>query len=124
MVELERLDTRWSSGGVGVKRCYHAEHVLEWQMLTSFLEEDKADPNSRCEYMHQYFTQPINLDNHKVKVAKKDGELDSKDRFVYEDKLFEFSKWKASDTKLGRDLSIRIIDYVCKYHNVLMRLQV
>jgi hypothetical protein len=96
--QLESLTQGWTSDmattSPNKKRCYQVEHVLEWQLLTKFIEEDKdKDDTSRCAHLYKYFLKDLPTFDYKIKVAKDDGKLDSNDHFEYEEKEYEFSKW-------------------------------
>jgi hypothetical protein len=70
---LKVHDKKWKKDVSDEKgeRCYDAEHVLEWQMLQDFIEEDKdKGDNSRCAHLLKYFTQSMPLDDIEVEVAK------------------------------------------------------
>ncbi|KAF2824664.1 hypothetical protein CC86DRAFT_353149 [Ophiobolus disseminans] len=112
--ELQVLDERWAKDIAGRKdpaRCYDAEHVLEWQLLKTFIEEDMASPNSRCVLMHKYFMQELDKKSYKVKVAKNDGALKN-DKFELEDGTLDFSNWNVVVKKGGSAVKPRLIDFV------------
>jgi len=90
---LGRLDERHTK--VRKDRCYEAEHVLEWQTLMRFIDEDKSKgPNSLCAFLYKFYEDDIPKDKYKVKVAKKKGELGPNDRAEYEDLDYDLSQWK------------------------------
>jgi hypothetical protein len=90
-------------------RCYHVEHVLEWQVFKQFVEADKdKNDDSRCALLQKYFKQNLPSFDYKVQVAKGSGELNSKyDRFYYEEKKYEFGKFKV-----GTNTQPRMIDWI------------
>jgi hypothetical protein len=86
------------------KRCYDAEHVLEWQLLSMFIEEDTktAGDNSRCVFLYKYFVnEKMPMDKHKVQSAKDNGKL-TNGHFVYEETEVDFSKWNNKAQKEPR----------------------
>lgn len=105
--KLERRDSRWTTNRD--ERCYDAEHVLEWQMLSRFIEADSnLGKDSRCAYLHKFFEIGINKGEYKVKAAKNEGKLGANDRAEYDDVDYDFAKWKV------KSQPFRAIDYVCK----------
>ncbi|KAF2276881.1 uncharacterized protein EI97DRAFT_490465 [Westerdykella ornata] len=79
------------------KRCYDAEHVLEWNMLAEFLQEEgyKDDAKSRCHSILEFFEGKMEREDIKVKVAKVYNKALAKgDHFDYEEKTFVSSKIK------------------------------
>jgi len=106
---LKRRDKRWTKDIVGRKkptRCYEAEHVLEWQLLKSFIEADKIrSSKSRCAFMHKFFINPdFPRSQHRVQVAKDNGKLGKDGKFQFEEKQYDFSDWKIMDQKDPRPI--------------------
>jgi hypothetical protein len=98
---MRRRDQRWTNDLVGRKnkpssnRCYDAEHVLEWQVLRAFIEQDIEKDDSRCSFLYKHFlTNDMPLKNHKVQVAKNNGKLKADGHSDYEEKEYEFAKWQ------------------------------
>jgi len=121
--KLIRRNDRWPNdipGRANQERCYHVEHVLEWQLLKKFIEEDKGATDSRCVFMYKYFVDPsqaIRNKKFKVKAAKDYGKLNTKDQFDYEDKDHDFSKFRHDvQDKNGKTVQVdlRPIDYISK----------
>jgi hypothetical protein len=117
--ELKVHDKKWNAdlvGRTGGDRCYAAEHVLEWQLLKQFIQDDMDQgAQSRCAFLYTYF-----IDNkmprktHKVQVAKQNAvnvppELDKNGHFDYEEASYDFSKW---NTVYGVK-DPRAIDWIC-----------
>lgn len=101
-------------GKANQNRCYNVEHILEWQLLIKFIEENKEATDSRCVFMHKYFvgaSQAMKL-KFKVKVAKDYGKLNTNNQFDYEDKEYDFTKWSVR--LAGQNVEPRPIDYVGK----------
>lgn len=118
--ELRQHDTVWSQdipGRTGTShRCYDAEHVLEWQLLKQFIEEDKEDgEKSRCELVHRYFGKEMEDPEvkHKVKRAKNNGRLGPNDHFDYEEVDFSLDPWNLELGEGEKDR--RYIDWISKY---------
>ncbi|KAH7075650.1 hypothetical protein BKA63DRAFT_603011 [Paraphoma chrysanthemicola] len=108
--QLKSHEKRWKANpGKNGNRCYDTEHVLEWQMLGQFLQEDKEKgADSRCAFLYKYFVQKrMELKTYKVKAAKDKGKLTSKNRFDYEEVDYLFSKY---DNKAQVDA--RVIDWI------------
>ncbi|KAH8711916.1 hypothetical protein GQ44DRAFT_776460 [Phaeosphaeriaceae sp. PMI808] len=103
----EDLVGRTSKGNNKPKRCYAAEHVLEWQLLKRFIEADKDSMNSRCWLLFEFLSEPMPKGAFKVKVAKNDGKLDKDNHFEYEDKDHSLDKWKHEVVKVPR-----VIDWI------------
>jgi hypothetical protein len=80
--------------------------VLEWNLLKTFIEADKdKGDDSRCVFLYKYFLEDtMPLKNYKVQVAKDNGKLKSDGHFDYEEKEFEFGKWKHSVQKKPRPI--------------------
>jgi hypothetical protein len=95
---LQKHASRWTNdlaGRASPKREYALEHILKWQILRDFIEEDK-DTNplaSRCVHLHIWFLNSMPKGNHKVTVAKNNGELGKNDRFDYEDRDYTLDTW-------------------------------
>ncbi|KAH7090484.1 hypothetical protein FB567DRAFT_546679 [Paraphoma chrysanthemicola] len=104
--QLECREQRWTTVTPGKKgnRCYDTEHVLEWQLLAQFIQEDRhKGAGSRCAFIWKYFTQKkMDLKAYKVKIAKNKGKLDSDGHFEYEDGEFLFDKYENSEQKEPR----------------------
>ncbi|KAJ4304608.1 hypothetical protein N0V90_000134 [Kalmusia sp. IMI 367209] len=100
--ELKRHEKRWTVDLEPNKgdRCYDSEHVLEWDLISIFLEadEDRSDEqDSRCVLLYKYFKgENMPLDNIKVKKAKDYKKVLGKgDRFDYEDADYEVRKFQS-----------------------------
>ncbi|KAI8935007.1 hypothetical protein NX059_008673 [Plenodomus lindquistii] len=113
--ELKSRDKRWTKDLVGrntksstATRCYAAEHVLEWQLLQIFIEADigKGD-KSRCAFLLEHFQADFPKTKHKVQVAKNNGALAKSGHFDYEEKDFEFDKWRHNG-----QMNPRMIDWI------------
>jgi hypothetical protein len=102
--ELGKRDARWTKDldGRNENRCYSAEHVLEWQLLVDFIEEEK-DTNllgSRCVHLYEWFLEYMPKGkSHKVKVAKDKGKLGTNNRFDFEDKDYSMDGWDFTKQK-------------------------
>tara|TARA_R110002003_G_scaffold9_6_gene395 strand:+ start:1184 stop:1669 length:486 start_codon:yes stop_codon:yes gene_type:complete len=112
--ELKRRDKMWTKDLVGRTsgknkgtsqgRCYAAEHVLEWQMLQTFIEADEdKGANSRCAFLYTYFQDSLQMPSggYKVQVAKDSGKL-TNDHFDYEEKDYAYQRWKVGTRKTPR----------------------
>jgi hypothetical protein len=84
---------RKDKNGVQTKRCYDAEHVLEWQLLRDFIQEDFAKKDdSRCALLWKFFHKTkMPKIKHKVMVAKNNGKMIN-GHFDYETTDYDFSK--------------------------------
>jgi hypothetical protein len=123
--ELKSRNKRWTNDLVGrgpgpqtTTRCYAAEHVLEWQMLTSFIEEDRTkDDDSRCAFLITYFAKtkmPKTI--HKVQAAKDKGKLEPNKHFTYDEVDYDFSKWVHGKGKDKRDPTT--LDWIGKCQDI------
>lgn len=115
--ELRNRNKRWTKdlpGRTRSKRCYAAEHVLEWQLLKTFIEADKENgPTSRCAFMEKFFLDEIKgipRTKHKVQVAKDDGRLGKDNKFEFEERLYDFDQWTSKTQKVPRP-----IDWISKW---------
>jgi hypothetical protein len=116
--KLESRKERWTLKNVGKpgvvtspERCYDAEHVLEWQLLAAFIEEDKNQKDqSRCALLMKYFEKDLPKTTYKIKAAKDNGKLDQNNRFNYADTDYAFDKWNVGSIKTPR-----AIDYISTY---------
>jgi hypothetical protein len=85
--------------------------VLEWHLLKDFIEEDIGKgENSRCALLWKFFLK-TNMPKikHKVQVAKDNGKLESDGHFIYEEKDYDFSKWKHDKNTVPTTM-----DWICK----------
>jgi hypothetical protein len=109
---LTRHEKKWDKDVVETrdKRSYDAEHVLEWNMLRTFIEADKAlGAASRCAFVYQFYLQDTKAKDVDVQVAKnyeKELKTDS-DRLEFETKKYKYSKVKFPGNRAPRP-----IDYV------------
>lgn len=78
------------SGTKVPRRCYKAEHVLEWQLLRIFLEENKdKDAKSRCTFLHRHSENDLPQQKYKVQ-ASKDKEKLTNNHFDYGETDYAF----------------------------------
>ncbi|KAF2749771.1 hypothetical protein M011DRAFT_511825 [Sporormia fimetaria CBS 119925] len=106
--KLKEQDQGWKKNLAGMKknRCYAAEHILEWNVLVTFIEDDletKKD-GSRCHFIKKFFggkesgTGAASMPKKDiyVKVAKDYNKaLASDAQFDYEDKPYRFSSFEG-----------------------------
>ncbi|KAF1851751.1 uncharacterized protein K460DRAFT_271464 [Cucurbitaria berberidis CBS 394.84] len=109
--ELQQRKKRWTKDLVGRKptkgnkprRCYAAEHVLEWQLLQEFIEADSMKgQESRCMLLFKYFGEKMPKATYKVKVARNNGKLGTNNHFEYEDRDHTLDRWKEDEPKERR----------------------
>lgn len=115
--ELQQRQTRWtshltgrlsSSGEKDPNRCYAAEHVLEWQLLKLFIDEDqKKGSESRCWSLLKHFNEELPKASYSVKVAKNNGKLGTDNHFEFESKDHSFDGWENKD-----QIKPRLIDWI------------